>query len=144
MSPKRSIWDVAKNSDDLKNRTNSVELKEIEAELVLETARRIVVAIDLSSSMKIGNRFRSVMQAASIFLQSAAIGTHIGMISFHKTTQGQIHFLKFILDRLLFFITALYRVFLTVALFLIFSYQKSQFRSKKSDFLSDVLPDVDQ
>lgn len=36
---KRSIWDVAKNSDDLKNRTNSVELKEIEAELVLETAR---------------------------------------------------------------------------------------------------------
>ena len=36
---KRSIWDVAKNSEDLKNRTNSVELKEIEAELVLETAR---------------------------------------------------------------------------------------------------------
>ena len=104
MSPKRSIWDVAKNSDDLKNRTNSVELKEIEAELVLETARRIVVAIDLSSSMKIGNRFRSVMQAASIFLQSAAIGTHIGMISFHKTTQGQIQirFLKKIFQRLIF------------------------------------------
>ena len=31
------------------------------------------------------------MQAASIFLQSAAIDTYIGMISFHSTTQGRIH-----------------------------------------------------
>ena len=38
------------------------------------------------------------MQAASIFLQSAAIDTHIGMISFHSTTQGRIHTYSYFLE----------------------------------------------
>lgn len=85
---KRSVWDVATSSEDLVNRTVAdTQFEETQIEVMIETARRIVVAIDLSTSMSKGNRFTSVMQAASIFLQSAAIDTWIGMISFNKNVQ---------------------------------------------------------
>ena len=44
---KRSIWDVASKSPDLANRTSTI-FENLETEVVMETARRIVVAIDLS------------------------------------------------------------------------------------------------
>ena len=37
--------------------------------------------------MAIGDRFVNVIKAASKFLQSASIGTYIGMVSFHKNVQ---------------------------------------------------------
>jgi hypothetical protein len=52
-----------------------------------QTFLRIVVAIDLSTSMSIADRFVNVVKSASTFLQSASIGTYIGMISFHKNVQ---------------------------------------------------------
>ena len=73
---RRSIWDIAKESDDLSNRSQTI-FEDLEVEVVMETARRIVVAIDLSTSMSLADRFVNVVKAASKFLQSAAIGTYI-------------------------------------------------------------------
>ena len=75
---RKSIWEVAKNSADLRNRSQTM-FEDMEVEVVMETARRIVVAIDLSSSMSLGGRFVNVIKAASKFLQSASIGTYIGI-----------------------------------------------------------------
>ena len=56
---KRSIWDVASKSPDLANRSSTI-FEDLETEVVMETARRIVVAIDLSSQglkMKINQKY---------------------------------------------------------------------------------------
>ena len=51
-------------STDLANRSQTI-FEDIEVEVVKETTRRIVVAIDLSTSMSLSDRFVNVIKAAS-------------------------------------------------------------------------------
>ena len=61
--------------------------KETKFKLLRQTNKRIVVCLDYSTSMGIGNRFEQVMQAAVQYLSALPVNSYVGLIAFHGRVQ---------------------------------------------------------
>ena len=61
--------------------------KDTEFELLRIENKRIVLCLDYSTSMSLGNRHESVMQAAVQFLSALPVNSYVGLIAFHGRVQ---------------------------------------------------------
>ncbi|CAG5096960.1 Oidioi.mRNA.OKI2018_I69.XSR.g14865.t1.cds [Oikopleura dioica] len=95
---KKSVWEVITNSPDFQQFTDSVDLGELKINIVRDTARRIVLAIDMSTSMQLPgqtyDRYFAVRKAAVQFLETVSLGTYIGLISFDKGSRVHSELMK--------------------------------------------------
>ena len=97
----KSVWDIVQQHSDFKLTSSFLpsNMSQIRPTIKVykQAPRRIVLALDASTSMLVGGRLEMVRQAAKRFIYAVSSGTYIGLVSFNKLSAVR-HELKLIHD----------------------------------------------